>query len=76
MTRMAGPDCAVMCNLINIRTHTVAAERMRLLFLWYDRRGGFDHCIVGVSWEVWPHAMPVIVIVCVKAWGTRAARRC
>ena len=22
MTRMAGPDCAVMCNLININTHT------------------------------------------------------
>ena len=22
MTRMAGPDCAVMCNLINTHTHT------------------------------------------------------
>ena len=22
MTRMAGPDCAVMCNLINAHTHT------------------------------------------------------
>ena len=22
MARMAGPDCAVMCNLINIHTHT------------------------------------------------------
>ena len=22
MTRMTGPDCAVMCNLINIHTHT------------------------------------------------------
>ena len=22
MTRMTGPDCAVMCNLINIYTHT------------------------------------------------------
>ena len=22
MTRMAGPDCAVMCNLINIHTYT------------------------------------------------------
>ena len=21
MTRMTGPDCAVMCNLINIHTH-------------------------------------------------------
>ena len=24
MTRMAGPDCAVMCNLINTHTHTQA----------------------------------------------------
>ena len=23
MTRMTGPDCAVMCNLINIHTHLV-----------------------------------------------------
>ena len=22
MTRMTGPDCVVMCNLINIHTHT------------------------------------------------------
>ena len=22
MTRMTGPDCAVMCNLINTHTHT------------------------------------------------------
>ena len=22
MTRMAGPDCVVMCNLINTHTHT------------------------------------------------------
>ena len=22
MTRMTGPDCAVMCNLINAHTHT------------------------------------------------------
>ena len=24
MTRMTGPDCAVMCNLINTHTHTQA----------------------------------------------------
>ena len=23
---------------------------------------GFVHCIVGVSWEVWPHAMSIIVV--------------
>ena len=25
MTRMTGPDCVVMCNLINIHTHTHVA---------------------------------------------------
>ena len=28
MTRMTGPDCAVMCNLINIYTHTHTHTRM------------------------------------------------
>ena len=26
MTRMTGPDCAVMCNLINTHTHTPSWE--------------------------------------------------
>ena len=26
MTRMTGPDCAVMCNLINTYTHTETGE--------------------------------------------------
>ena len=26
MTRMTGPDCAVMCNLINTHTHTNKGE--------------------------------------------------
>ena len=26
MTRMTGPDCTVMCNLINTHTHTHRAE--------------------------------------------------
>ena len=30
---------------------------------------GFIHCIVGVSWKVWPHAMSVIVVVRVTTWG-------
>ena len=28
MTRMTGPDCAVICNLINTRTHTHTQERV------------------------------------------------
>ena len=26
MTRMTGPDCAVMCNLINTQAHTYEVE--------------------------------------------------
>ena len=26
MTRIAGPDCAVMCNSINTHTHTIDSE--------------------------------------------------
>ena len=29
MTRMPGPDCAVMCNLINTHTHTGRAQERR-----------------------------------------------
>ena len=36
--------------------------------------GGFVRCIVDVSWEVYPHAMSVIVVVRAKAWGMGAAR--
>ena len=35
MTRMTGPDCAVMCNLINTHTHTHTHTRM----LWDERAG-------------------------------------
>ena len=27
MTRMTGPDCAVMCNLTNTHTHAHTADR-------------------------------------------------
>ena len=29
MTRLAGPDCAVMCNLINTHTHTHTHTRKK-----------------------------------------------
>ena len=29
MTRMTGPDCAVMCNLINTHTHTHTSRLIR-----------------------------------------------
>ena len=30
MTRMTGPDYAVMCNLINIHTYSLGAENERI----------------------------------------------
>ena len=27
MTRMTGPDCVVMCNLINTHTHTITTKK-------------------------------------------------
>ena len=35
MTRMTGPDCAVMCNLINIHTHT--HTQVSLIPPWEDQ---------------------------------------
>ena len=32
MTRMTGPDCAVMCNLINTHTHTHIRKSYRVFF--------------------------------------------
>ena len=40
------------------------AERMTVVYFVVRQVGeGFIHCIVGVSWEVWLHAMAVIVAV-------------
>ena len=39
MTRMTGPDCAVMCNLINTHTHThTHAQQVSLIHPWEDQR--------------------------------------
>ena len=35
MTRMTGPDCAVMCNLINTHTHT--QQQVSLIPPWEDQ---------------------------------------
>ena len=32
MTRMTGPDCVVMCNLINTHTHIVPINSMCVVF--------------------------------------------
>ena len=35
MTRMTGPDCAVMCNLINTHTHTHYKDEIQSLYSHY-----------------------------------------
>ena len=35
MTRMTGPDCAVMCNLINTHTHTHTLLPWEDQFQWH-----------------------------------------
>ena len=46
------------------------AERMTFAYSAVRQaEGGFVHCIVGVSREVWPNAVSVIVAVRVTAWG-------
>ena len=52
----------------------VTEERMTAVLSVGRQVGeGFVHCIVGVSWEVWPHAMYVIVVERVERVG--AAKR-
>ena len=41
MTRMTGPDCAVMCHLINTHTHTHTHKGKNVRFV-----------MIGVLWEV------------------------
>ena len=48
--------------------YIVAAERMTVVLFMVRQVGeGFVDCIVGVFWEVWPHAMSVMVVVRVTA---------
>ena len=47
-----------------------AAKRMTVVYSVVRQVGeGFVHCIVGVSWEVSPHAMSVKVVLRVTAGG-------
>ena len=46
MTRMTGPDCVVMCNLINTHTHKLDNGK-------YKRNSKFGH--VFVVWS--PHPL-------------------
>ena len=46
MTRMTGPDCVVMCNLINTHTHT------HIHACIHTHKHTFPNCLVYSLWEV------------------------
>ena len=45
MTRMTGPDCVVMCNLINTHTHT----ELSVYILLYSSLYLFEYCCFHLS---------------------------
>ena len=48
MSRMTGPDCVVMCNLINTYIHTVTAGECNWRhFGWLVRLVGFPQCYLA-----------------------------
>ena len=59
MTRMTGPDCAVMCNLINIHTY-IQCEWHRMT----DRMTGPDCAVVCNLINI--HVVVVVVVVVVS----------
>ena len=51
MTRMTGPDCVVMCNLINTHTHTHTLQTqlaITLIYLVYYKDNKFLVLVVLV----------------------------
>ena len=55
MTRMAGPDCAVMCNLINTHTHTythIAVDLIVICEVTAAVLQSRDLCMDGISWDI------------------------
>ena len=45
MTRMTGPDCAVMCKLINTHTHTNTVESQHGWKCFLDESTGKTKCL-------------------------------
>ena len=50
MTRMTGPDCAVMCNLINTHTHTHNHTHTHFPFVAFDQRFSYQETLIP-PWE-------------------------
>ena len=52
MTRMTGPDCAVMCNLINTHTHTTCIKIFCFLFIYLTPDGPQRSIVCMVTYIV------------------------
>ena len=46
MTRITGPDCAVMCNLINIRTYIYTCIHTYVYVYIHARKQGGEHKVL------------------------------
>ena len=46
MTRITGPDCAVMCNLINIRTYIHTCIHTYVYVYIHARKQGGEHKVL------------------------------
>ena len=46
MTRMTGPDCVVMCNLINTHTHTHKYTHIHTHIHTHTRKQGGEHKVL------------------------------
>ena len=62
MTRMTGPDCVVMCNLINTHTHT------QVRYVWWLVVIGDKLCTVYSTVQLW------IIIVIITSVDRLLAR--
>ena len=68
MTRMTGPDCVVMCNLINTHTHTHArththTHNRRTLLRYIDR------VVEEVLEHVQPFVLMNVTVRTTRRWG-------
>ena len=62
--RYYGEDRGIPIDRYGVPLSSIAAEHMAVVVSLVDRIGeGLVHCFVGVSWEVWPHATWVTVVV-------------
>ena len=63
-------DALSFVTLAAVKLGECCAERMTAVYSVVRQVGeSFVHCIVGVSWEVWPHTMSVRVVGRVAAGG-------